>query len=513
MSSMEKNFYIGVDNSGEDCGAELFFNAPVAKELGAEFVVYHYRPKLSVRQETEKAYMLAKRFEENGIYFVINTETGNWSETLTSTDGYDWVTREDGGHRFKFPRQVLEAFASSKMFAGVLYDEAEHAQLFRNLSIGMEGGTPDLPFFPDAPGLDLRQTDEHICSCAKELVEENMSLGAPRVMCEYVWPSLMHNFARAGMHIAYKQQKENWSNIWAAIAMGAARQYGCELWACVDLWFRATYPGHSAAEMASNLLFAYRTGIDRVYVENSGGKNFYTMQPDGSFILGEFGKYYKEIVDKYIAPCEREYSHLDFEPDIAIIRFDDTFWGQGKNMPWKDMLFGNPEHKSSERSGEWLKAWHTITHGAVKQKSLSWGRWDVYLSDAHRSFAPAKGPIVYDDKARYNDLKTAKLLFLCGEFIGDETLADAGTLVREGATAVTSARFAPAGITLGYTGGTATVQDEKGKWVITDDMASDEVKAEINELLGEPDEMTFNFKGGRTVRFKISADGNELTEL
>lgn len=513
MEKMKKSFYIGVDNSGEDCGTDNYFNAPVAKELGAKFVVYHYRPMLTIEQETQRALMLCKRFEDHGIYFILNTEIGNWAETLPSPDGYDWVAREDGGHRFKFHPQVMEAFAASKMFAGVLYDEAEHAQLFRNLSIGMEGGTPDLPFFHDAPGLDLRETDDHIRRCAKELVDENRSLGSPRVLCEYVWPSLMHNFAKAGMHIAYKQQKENWSNIWAAIAMGAARQYGCELWTCVDLWFRATYPGHSPAEMASNLLFAYRAGIDRVYVENIGDERFYTMQPDGNFILGEYGKLYKNFVDRYVNPAERDYNHLDFEPDIAIIRFDDTFWGQGKNMPWKDMLFGNPEHKSSEKNVEWLKAWHTITHGAVKTKTLSWGRWDLTLSDPHRSFAPAKGPIVFDENVRYEDLKTAGLLFLCGEFIGDETLADAGRLVQEGATAVTSVRFAPAGIAQGYTGGTLTVQDGKGKWVVTDDMASPEVKEELKDLLGEPDEITLNFKGGRKVRFKISEDGNELTEV
>jgi hypothetical protein len=62
-------------------------------------------------------------------------------------------------------------------------------------------------------------------------------------------------------------------------------------------------------------------------------------------------------------------------------------------------------------------------------------------------------------------------------------------------------------------GGTAVVPDGEGRWVITDDMASDEVKAAVAPLLGEPDEMSFRFLGGHTVRFKISEDGNGLSEV
>jgi len=512
MESKDKNFILGIDNSGDVCGPDEFFNAPVAAALGARFLVYHYRPKLSIAEETERALLFAKRCEEHGLSFVLNTEIGNWAKELKSPDGWDWVSREDGGHRFHFPPEVLQAFASSEAFAGVLYDEAEHAQMFRNLSIAMDNDGFDVPFFPDKEELTVREASEHIIERAKELADENKGAGAPRVMSEYVWPSLMHGFAKAGWDIACKLQKENWSNIWAACAMGAARQYGRELWACVDNWFGVTYPGHSPAEMQSNLLFAYRTGFDRAYVENTGGNgNFYTMKPDGSFTFTEYGERYKEFAG-LADGGDRDYSHRDFEPDIAVIRFDDTFWGQGKNMPWKDMLFGIPTLQSTPVSREWLKAFHTITRGAVNEQSLSWGRWDVYIKTPHRSFAPAKGPVVYDETVRYEDLKTASLLFLCGEYISEETLADVRRLVREGVTAVTGVRFAPAETAAGYAGGTLAVDDGNGRWILTDDMASPEVKAEVRPLLGEPDEMTYRFHG-KTVRFHISDDGNELVEL
>ena len=60
---------------------------------------------------------------------------------------------------------------------------------------------------------------------------------------------------------------------------------------------------------------------------------------------------------KYLPENPRSYTFRDFEPEIAIIRFDDTEWGQGKNvycdvdydnkddhkkirLYWKDWLFG-----------------------------------------------------------------------------------------------------------------------------------------------------------------------------
>ncbi len=514
MDSMGKGFLLGIDNSGDQCAEEEFFNAAALRAIGARFVVKHYRPSHSVAEEARLARLFVRKAEENGIYVILNVEIGNWAETLVSPDGWDWVSREDGGHRFRFPAEVLEAFASSEAFAGVLYDEAEHAQMFRNLSIGLEGGTPDLSFFPDKPGLTLLETGEHIVECAKQLVGENLASGAPRVLCEYVWPSLMHPFAKAGMHIAFKQQKENWSNIWAACAIGAARQYGCELWACVDNWYRIDYPGHEPDEMAANLLFAYRAGIDRAYVENIGGEsNFYTIQPDGSLELGKYGKLYRQFADTYLGGPERGYSHLDIEPDIAVVKYDDTFWGQGKGMPWRDMLFGSPEHRAAPESGEWIKAIHTVTHGTVRPDTLSWSRWDLTLGQPHRSFAPAKGLVVYDENAVYEQLKSARLIFLCGRYISEATLAAAGALVKEGATAVTAARFAPDGVRLPGEQGTAETADGNGRWIVTADMGCGEVKRLVADLIGAPDEITYRLRGGKTVRLRISPDGNTLEEL
>ncbi len=138
------------------------------------------------------------------------------------------------------------------------------------------------------------------------------------------------------------------------------------------------------------------------------------------------------------------YSFRDFEPQIAIIRIDDTAWGQGKDvfcsveeggqtfdLYWKDWLFGAYNLKTSPESEEWMKAWHTITHGMVKKESLSWNAGNYYKGMPHRSFAPANSPVVFDDSVTKEHLKTVKLAFLCGLFMSNQTLADISELVKK----------------------------------------------------------------------------------
>ena len=128
------------------------------------------------------------------------------------------------------------------------------------------------------------------------------------------------------------------------------------------------------------------------------------------------------------------------------------------------MLFGNPELRATPESGEWIKA-IILTHGTVRPDTLSWGRWDLTLGQEHRSFASAKGLVVYDENANYEQLKTAGLIFLCGCYISDETLAAVQTLVKEGATAVTSARFAPPCAGIPGEGAAAETADGTGRWL------------------------------------------------
>jgi hypothetical protein len=522
--SNDKNFYIGIDNSGDKTNPGEFFNPVAMDSLGVEFVVYHYGgPTGTVEDEAKKMEKLGADFACAGLKVVVNVECGNWRLEMKSKDGYEWVSQPDSMHLFKFPPLVLKSLAQSDAVWGIQYDELEHSQITRNLSITLRHPGVELVSLAETTGMDFKSADNAVYQGAKSLVDECSSEGYQQVLGEHVWPVLFHNFARAGIIPVYKQMKENWSNVWASCAMGASLQYDQELWSCIDFWHYNNYPGHSAESLWSNLLFAYWAGVDKAYVE-SVGKHTYDIDDHGRLTLQERGKALSRFAKEYVPGHPRPYTFRDLEPEIAIIRFDDTQWGQGPetyctvddgdekvNLYWKDWLFGAYDLRTSPESEEWIKAWHTITHGMVKKESLSWNAGNVYEGMPYRCFAPANSVVVYDDSVRKEHLGTVKLAFLCGLFMSEGTLEDVGLLVREnGLVVVTSSRFAPRELVDQYEGGTQAFNSGKGKWIITDDMAGDAVKEMVTPWIGNDNEIVFRFKGNRKVVMTISPDGKEV---
>lgn len=520
------NFYLGIDNSGDKRKLGEFFNPRAMDTLGVDFVVYHYeRPIGTIDDEIKRMKLLGSSFNDYGLKVVVNVELGNFSLDVTDADGHNWVNRPNGLHLFKFPEQVLKSLNNSPAVWGVQYDELEHSQITRNLSITLQNPGIEKVSLAETTGLDFKAADRAVYEGAKSLVEECHGFGTGYVLSEHVWPVLFHNFARAGITPVYKQMKENWSNVWAACAMGASLQYNTELWACIDFWNYNKFPGHSAQELWGNLLFAYWSGVDKAYVESIGSQ-IYELTDCGGIELKDRGKAFNHFAKKYLPNNPRPYTFRDFEPEIAIIRFDDTAWGQGKdiyctvdlnngtekmNLYWKDWLFGAYDLGTSPESEEWIKAWHTITHGMVKEESLSWNAANYYKGFPHRSFAPVNSPVVFDNTVTKENLRTVKLAFLCGLFISKRTKSDVGSLVKEnGLVVVTSRRFAPTGIAEQYTSGTKEFEDGKGKWIITDNMAGDDLKKLVKRWLGKDSEMVYKFRGDRKVTMKISPDGNEL---
>jgi hypothetical protein len=524
----DKNFYIGIDNSGDKCKPDEFFNPAAMDALGVDFVVYHYRgPKGTIEEESKRVEKLVNSFDEKGLKVVVNVESGNWSLDMASKDGHNWVMQPNHLHLFKFPPEVIKGMAKSPALWGILYDELEHSQITRNLTIALRNPGTELVSLAETTGMDFKSADKAVYEGAKSLTDECKSYGAGKVLTEHVWPVLFHNFARAGMTPAFKQMKENWSNVWAACAIGACLQYHSELWSCIDLWNHNTFPGHSAKELWGNLLFAYWAGVDKAYVESMGNHTYDIVGTD-SIRLKERGATLSRFAKDYLQRNPRPYTFRDYEPEIAIIRFDDTEWGQGKNvyctvdygekgfnqkikLYWKDWLFGAYDLHTSLVSEEWIKAWHTITHGMVKKESLSWNAGNIYEDMPHRSFAPANSPVVFDDTVTREHLKSVKLAFLCGLFISENTRKDIGFLVKKnGLVVVTSPRFAPKKFVGVYSGGTQEFRDGRGKWIITDNMAGDDLKKMVKPLLGKEDEIVCRFSGNRKVTMKISTDGNEL---
>lgn len=521
-----RNFYLGIDNSGDKCKPGAFFNPVAMDSLGVDFVVYHYRgPDGTIDDEAKKMEKLGNDFKRSNLKVVVNVECGNWALDMFSTDGHNWVRQPNNLHLFKFPPLVLKSLNQSDAVWGIQYDELEHSQITRNLSITIKNQGAEPVCLAETTDMDFKSADNAVFKGAKSLVDECRSYGTKQVLTEHVWPVLFHNFARAGITPVYKQMKENWSDVWASCAIGACLQYKQELWACLDFWHYNIFPGHSAEELWSNLLFAYWAGVDKAYVE-SIGKHMYELQNNNidSIRLKERGRILSRFAKEYVPNNPRPYTFRDFQPEIAIIRFDDTEWGQGPktycpadshgkkfNFYWKDWLFGAYDLHTSVESEEWIKAWHTITHGKVRKESLSWNAWNVYGDIAYRCFAPANLPVVFDDTVGKEFLKSVKLAFLCGLYMSPGTLSDVASLVKnEGLVVVTSKRFAPAKFASKYSSGTSEFKDGKGKWIITDDMAGDDLKARVSSWLGNDDEIVLRFKGSRGIVMKISPDGKEL---
>ena len=100
--------------------------------------------------------------------------------------------------------------------------------------------------------------------------------------------------------------------------MGACRQYKKDFWIDVDYWWHNETIGHSVERFKSALLLAYWSGADLIYVE--GGAAYSNHHPVGI----EIEHAYQNFLRDYIPTHPRPYSWRDFQPEIAIIRFDDT---------------------------------------------------------------------------------------------------------------------------------------------------------------------------------------------
>lgn len=520
-------FYIGVDNSSDRSKISEFFNPAPLDSLGVSFVINHYRgPRGTASEEAIRMSRLGDDFKKAGLKVVVNVETGNFNMKLADADGKSWVEQPGGLHLFKFPPEVLKSLTKSDAVWGIQYDELEHSQITRNYSITLRNPGVELVSLAEPTGMDFKSADEAVYKGAKSLVDECKNYGTKLVLTEHVWPVLFHNFARAGITPVYKQMKENWSNVWAACNVGACLQYDKEMWACLDLWNHNTYPGHSAQELWSNLLFAYWIGVDKAYVESI--RALYSIDGQDQVRLTDRGEVFRRFVKEYLPANPRPYSFRDFEPEIAIIRFDDTQWGQGPgvyctvderngkkaNYYWQDWLFGAYNLRTSPESEEWIKAWHTLTHGMVNKKSISWNAGNVYEGMPYRCFAPANLPAVFDDNVSGEYLKSVKLAFLCGLYISKNTMEVITSNVRKGGlVVVTSKRFAPVKFASKYVSGTKEFKDGNGKWILTDDMAGDDLKKAVTPWLGNNNEIVLRFSGNRKVTMEISPDGKELQEI
>jgi hypothetical protein len=310
-----------------------------------------------------------------------------------------------------------------------------------------------------------------------------------------VFPVLLHPFARAGFDPGVKFMKESYSPLMYAVALGAALQYDRKLMVCPDFW-QATadprFPGHSAEEYRSSLLMAYWLGARGIFTEYWTA--LYDPKTNGPNRRGNVLRWF---TTEYVPSHPRPYKLSDAEPEVALVRFPSSAFGQPA-MNYPDRLYGVKNLSSSEKNTEWLAVWKLLSHGVVDQPVLYQGN-DDRLYDF---FVPLNNIAVFDHRVGYECLSSAELVIATGVTLSERTLRAVRKRVRQGATAIIASRLAPKGVRSG--------PEKRGRWVVTDDFSSERVRRAAGPYLGKATELRYEF-GNREVIFRPRQ--NDRTDL
>ena len=503
---MDKKLKIGINTfEGDVIEGRPSFELTADGGKNLDYAVCHFDPnRFTLDKACEMAAEAAEKFKSYGMDFIANFEFQNFSADSKGPDGYEWANRPDGTHLLNLPARYIEALKKVGNLVSLMYDEFEHCIIHTNKSIEMAYKFKKIMrAFPLCNTKNVVEQGEFLSSQLREYFNDLKEKGAPNLCGEHVFPVLYHIFAENGITPNFKSQKESYSDVQYAIAAGAAIEYGTELWNCVDLWYRLTNPGHSPEEMYNNLVFSYLSGANRVYVESCHA--FVTKNEEGGE-LNDYGKAFLKFSNEY-KDKERNYDVHDLRPEVAIIRYDDSFWGQNDPIMWRKWLFGNNKIKPDGKSKEYIRVFNILTHGETCKNGLSWGRFSPWSLRKHRSFASLNNAVVFDGKVRKEKLESLKLCFLCGHCISDETLGDVASLVKEnGLTAVSAKRFLPENIREKARGSYCEIKDGKGSWIAVDGFGSSKLRKRVEPFIGSKGEIRLKFENN-TVRLRISDNG------
>jgi hypothetical protein len=353
---------------------------------------------------------------------------------------------------------LKQALAARDGFMGFVLDEADHMQINAHWPVIDYYGYEDQHYLAETEGLDLFAARKAVFG---GLWRRNAACtvdGQPAAV-EHLFPVMMHTAARAGLNLSPKILKETCGPVMLAAAMGAARQYGVDFWIDVDYWWHNETIGHSPERFYSALLLAYWSGASRIYVE--GGAEFSNRHPVGAAIEST----YRKFLCDYVPAHPRPYTWRDFQPEVAILRFDDTCFDlrQGYLGEYPGPLYGHLP--AGPENTEWLNIWSLLSHGFMRTDSAS-HQWEARRFNSRTLFVPLHNTIVYDHEVGYAPLEGLKLIFLTGVMISPHTLAAVQRRVQEGATCVLPPRLAPAGSGLENIEEITLIPDDKGWWLV-----------------------------------------------
>ena len=419
------------------------------------------------------------------------------------------------------PAALLADLVAGGCCLGVVFDECDWLQINAHWKLVADWGARGSGnhFFTNTEGLNLDEAYAAVLAAARRRARPYLDAGAPCVASEHLYPVMMHTMARAGLTISPKVLKETWGPAMLACALGAARQYGSDLWVCVDEWWHPQWYGHPMSRFRSALLLAYWMGASVVYIE--GGDLGFTTKYGGGLALSEQGQILRLVAQQYALEHPRPYTFRDVRPSVAIVRFDDTCFDIRQRCPgeYPGPLFG---HIPAEPANmEWLTIWNLLSHGYARTDSLS-HNWETKLPIARSLFMPLNNVVVYDHLVTDALLEGIDWLFLSGHTIPGETLEASARRVRTGATCLLPTRMLPAAAQVEKWDDVTILPDGAGRWVAPKDWYSlhyepftngpcDRQLREASQgALGPEDCLQYAFGDRRLIARMINGDPDNL---
>jgi len=491
-------------------------------ELGAEFYVHHVMPNLAGQRE------LLRDLAQSGLKVCLGNEYGNINGPYV-----------EGTNRYDVPDEAVLEAAESGALMGLLYDEPEHLQI----NAGQYRKDAFLPHWGATDGLSLEASADRAASAVsrrdahvRSLLERNgFAPESAPLISEQVFPVMFHTMARGGMDVCPKVMKESFQSLQLATALGAAKQYGRNLWICADLWgpdvgpwFTRTsgFPGHSPEEFASALRMAYWMAPSHLFTENV---DVLLRYKDGLFLRTEFGEVWSEFVRDFVPNHPLSWSHRDAKADIAFVHADDSNYGQNER------LFGNRTVPAPESTKSIFHVWHLLSHGTIPahgscmhipgynfprhrlkaevpmegfplERGREWGRGQ----GMHPLFYPTRNVLAFDERVGEAELADAKLIVAAGSRLPERTLALLRKKAEDGAHVVIGRWLVPeAWADSGPVG--------SGRWLVTEHFLEDDrVQEAMAPWIGRPDCWSQRFgdtevrmyqgdEEGFTIEFEIAA--------
>jgi hypothetical protein len=441
-------------------------------------------------------------------------------------------------HHYDPPDEVVKLSNSVPGFLGVIFDEVEHIRLLCATVYKSPTRLAD-----NSKCTTFDEAYANTLAGYQKLKAKFDALGVRRVVATHIWPVMLPIAARAGFVPCPKICKELYSPMTMAQGIGAAIEYDRELWVDCDLWYYGTDPGHPPEEMKSNLLLAYWLGADAVYIEGAG----FNLQPAGKqgipfslitqmdaehYQLTPHGEVLRWFCREYLPKHPRSWTFRDIKPRIAMIRFEDTDYGQRLSGPTRN-LYDCPNLQSTPDTEAWFGAWNLLTHGTTGTDGLTAfkpsytvpenevgarppGFFGNYLTQPkatgrHTFFAPLNGAVVFDHLVGYERLKDIPLLVLTGVSVSGDTMQAIKRCVNEGATCLAWGPLAAKHGFIDWKSGTKVITAGRGRFILTDDFNSDAVKAETKGLIGTPDEIRYRFGAHDVVLHRVDANRVRVT--